>query len=191
MSEEINKRFGSRFVLGENQNLPHITLLHAAFPKRNVRILKNRLSALSKKTPPFQAHVKGFLAYPQAGFMTVEVAPKSKFVTLHREVSTLTKDLIDRSFDYRAVWDYPKLPKKAKKYVDKYATPVVKEYFIPHMTLSLLKDKGKLAEVEATMSVEHHRFRAETLALCTLAEHHTCQEVVFSIPLGRVDKKDP
>lgn len=181
LSEEINRSFGSTLVLGKRQALPHVSLFHTAFTEENLRRLKKKLSSVAKKIKPFQTHIKDFLTYPEYGSLALEVLPKDNFVPLHREIISVTKNIIDYNFDYHAAWNSQILPPKMKKYIEEYTTPLVKEYFIPHITLSLLKDKEKLPEVVRTIEVKHQQFRAEKITVCKLGEHHACQEILFSV----------
>src|SRR3990170_803034 len=136
LSREINKRFGSETVLSQAQNLPHISLLHTAFSQHHLPLVRRQLADLARETEPFQVRLHGFLNYPQFGSVTVEVKPKLPFVKLHEQVIARTRDYIDRDFNYRAQWHYETAYETEKAYIDEFTTPLVKEYFHPHITLN-------------------------------------------------------
>ena len=183
LSKQIDNRFGSKFSLGKTENLPHISLLHTAFSKENFKFLKNKLLPIAKNTKPFEVKIKNFLNYPEHGSVTLEVIPKASFLTLYEEVVVATKNLIDTSFDCHAVWNSDKASSKIKKYIDEYTSPMVKEYFIPHITLNTLKNKDDLLNLEKEIRVKPRNFIVNELTVCTLTKFHTCQDVIFRILL--------
>lgn len=183
LSEKINKHFDSTLVLGKELNLPHITLLHIAVTPKNLEVLEKRLFFVAKKAKPFQVTLKNLLTYPKFGALALDALPKENFVRLHKDTISATKDVIDKSFDYHAAWDSETLPNKMRKYIDEQGTPFIEEYFIPHITLSLLTDKRETLKAARTVMIKHQQFLAEKIAVCKLAEQHTCQQAIFSIPI--------
>src|SRR3989344_4252426 len=117
LSREINKRFGSKTVLSNTQNLPHISLLHTAFSQSNLPLARQRLANIAQDAKQFEVHVRGFLLTPQYGSVALTVEPKLPFVELHERVIARTRDYIDRDFDYRTQWYYDKASEKEQAYI--------------------------------------------------------------------------
>jgi len=182
LSREINRRFGSETVLSNIQNLPHISLFHTAFSQSNLPFVRERLADIARDAEPFEVSVHGFLLAPHYGSVSLTVEPKLPFIEIHERVIARTRDYVDRDFDYRTQWYYDEAPEKEQAYIDEFTTPLVKEYFHPHITLNNGMKKERVSEVKNAMKLKRDSFQIDAIVLCSLAEFHTCQEVVFRFP---------
>ena len=184
LSKGINARYGGDYHLDTDHNIPHISLFHTAFSEENLELVKQILNSLSKRFNKLEAEINRFINSPEYKTVTLEVSPKKSFVPLHEEVISQTIDLVDREFDYYSSWSWSVQDKNERKYVDEYTTPLVKENFIPHVTMNTLDNSEDVGKVEEEFELEKQAFVASRLAICTVGRHHSCQEVVHSILLS-------
>jgi 2'-5' RNA ligase len=182
LSKQISKQIDSEGVLGEKENHPHISILHLAVNKKNLKELERRIISLAEKQNSFDVTISGLSVMQSVLFLNV--TPKVYFSKLFKNIFPLTDDLLDNSFDYKSVWRYADKPIELQKNIDKYKTPFAGKYFVPHISLLHFNNKEEAEKAKDLVKLKKISFRAKKMSLCKLGEHHTCQDIVFEYPLN-------
>jgi hypothetical protein len=181
ISKKLHNQIDSEGVLGKTVNRPHVSILHLAVKKENLKELKKRLKIFAEKQKPFFLYVSTVVVFQTVLFS--EVTPKGIFHKLFKEIFASIEDLLDSDFDYKKIWNYDTKSSEMKKNIDKYKTPFVEKYFIPHISLLHFKNSEDAEKAKKIAKLEKANFRVEKIYLCKLGSHHTCQDIVYEFDL--------
>ncbi len=183
LSDEISKTTPIVAGLGKIVNRPHISILHIAIKPEKLKIIENRLRDFTKKTKPFIVTLSGFETVGNVLFL--RALPKSKFNSLLNSILSLIDDLADNEFDYKQIWRYDEKPPQLQKHIDKFRTPFVKKAFVPHVTVTHFSDPKLAKNAIKKVKFIKEKFIANSLSLCKLGEHHTCQKIIFETDFNK------
>jgi 2'-5' RNA ligase len=182
-SHRLAARFGSPLVLDERQAAPHISLYHVAVPRRHAPAFKDALSRLAGRTAPGALEVTGVHLYREFGSLAIAISKPAWLRRLYLRILHGTEALRDRDFDNERAWDAARLSAGQRRYLARYGTPLVGQHFIPHITVTALKDPAQLEAAAAMIRPPQASFRVTSLHVCSQGEYHTCRRVLYALGL--------
>lgn len=191
ISRRIAERFGSPLILNERDALPHISLYHVAVPRRSAALFKETLAQLARRTAPGVLQVSGVHIYREFGSIAIEVSRPEWLRRFYLKIIHRTEGLRDPAFDNHRAWGAERLSTAERRFINRYGTPLVGRYFIPHITVTALKDRNQLDLAAAMIKPPPAAFKVESLHVCLQGEHHTCRKALYELPLKGHDPASP
>lgn len=85
LSKDVAADFKTFFILGKESCLPHISLYHVAFPKRNLPQIKRELANLAEKSAALPLNLSS-VAWQQEGWIDIQATKSKEFTHFHRTV---------------------------------------------------------------------------------------------------------
>ncbi len=173
LSKEFGK-FGSPWKLGSKSYVPHISLYH--------------IPVTDERFEEFEQVVATILLEQKLGkLQTKEIEGRLLFFDKPQWIQKLCHNIMQNTVQYfdwenpffKTSWPLRKMKLTAgesqavlKKYLKEYGTPIVGEYFRPHITLA-----GSTRELPE-LPFEKLAFHADTCAIYELGPSHSCQRLV-------------
>jgi len=185
VSRRIAQRFGSPLILDEQRARPHISLYHIAAPRSLAQEFKEALAKVSRQTAPGMLEVTGVHIYRDFGSIAIEISKPEWLRRLYLKIIHQINPLRDAGFDHERAWDAERLSPGERRFIARYGTPLVGRYFIPHITVTALKDRSQLEAAAAMVKPPRTQFKVESLHVCLQGPHHTCRQVLYEIPLEK------
>lgn len=170
-------RYGTKWTLGKNSFIPHISLYHIAVRQEKFGAFVFEIQKAIKNTRP------GYLT-------TTAIEPNSLIFDKPAWVQELYLKVIKKTLKYYD-WDYgtddywpmDRFPRRMQKvgvrFMKKYGTPMVGSNFRPHVTLTSFA--GNTPRIK-TKKAKIFKFKPTHIYICELGPSHSCQRIVRKIP---------
>jgi hypothetical protein len=91
--------------------------------------------------------------------------------------------LRDTRFDNNRAWASERLSPGQRVWTQRYGTPLVGRFFIPHITVGIIPDCDQLQAAAGVISAPCGGFKVSELAICEQGPHHTCSGVMERLVL--------
>lgn len=175
INADLVRHHHSDIVLHATQCLPHISLAMGGIDQDDICNIKQTLHAIWRVYPlDALLHTKGLVYKTNAKGETIssiELGNNKDLQTLHEKVM----ELIGPYFKYAITEDMfvgeGPIAQSSLDWVNTFKEKSAGEHFWPHITLGY--GKAEAVEVRDT-------FYADSLKLCQLGNHCTCQKVLVS-----------
>lgn len=174
------RRYGTKWTLGKNSFIPHISLYHIAVKPKKFR--------------PFVAEIQRTIENFSPGYLhTTVIEPNFLMFNKPEWIQKLYQKIIKNTLEYYD-WDYGtdefwplnNFPKKMRKigarFIKKYGTPMVGANFRPHATLTVFENESPNLRIKRA---KKFKFKPNFLYVCELGPSHSCQRVVKKIPFKK------
>ena len=183
LSRLLTRRFGSPLLLDRAGALPHISLYHIAVSRDRLSAFRERLRAIAARTEVGELHVVGIHIYREFGSIAIAISKPRWLQRLYLRIIHETSELRDTRFDNHRSWVSERLSPGERAWIDRYGTPLVGRFFIPHITLGIIRDCDQLQAAARVISLRHRGFKVTELAICRQGPHHTCTRVIERLAL--------
>jgi hypothetical protein len=182
LSNVLNKKVKTNFVLNGKDLIPHLTIYQAEFPNENKEKVLNEIEDMVKNIQPFTTNMGGFSSTPEGNIWW-----NSMFI---EPMATLQKEVIKRCNTLRENLVLPGLENLKNKDED-YKTEI-EEYgslwlfgrYVPHISLTavepeLIKETLKNLNFEKKIS-----FVSEKIAIGALGNYGTVTSIIKEFPIN-------
>jgi len=179
LSKKLRK-YGTKWTLGKNSFIPHISLYHIAVKPKNFKAFVAELQRTTENFLPGYLH-------------TTVIEPNLFMFDKPEWIQKLYLKVIKNTLKYYD-WDYGTdefwllnhFPKRMRKigarFIKKYGTPMVGTNFRPHVTLTSFKNESPNLGIKRA---KKFKFKPNFLYICELGSSHSCQRVVVKIPFKK------
>ena len=182
-SMTIGREIPNQFMLDAKVRVPHFSLYLFTTPFKNRNLVIKKAIELSKTILPIEVAINDIVA-SKDGLIMLGLEKNNEIYKLHTKVidtynplreNTLRKKYADPEyFNLQSDID--------KEYLTKYGHKYVLEYFNPHISVAIVKDKDKRAKYVEEL---RHRFIGKTALLTSLViieddyETSDAREIIF------------
>ncbi|MBU0707491.1 hypothetical protein KKG41_03920 [Patescibacteria group bacterium] len=181
LSQQLYK-YDSKWILGKRSYLPHLSLYHIPVKLKAFPVFIEELKTLLKNTQPGNLKLGDGALYLRYSSIILNTDKPTWLRKLYLNIIKNTQKYRDPDFDQNKAWTYERLPLGMKNNLNKYGTPMVGQYFIPHFTLSQYYTNYKIQEGFRGLKFNKYSFKPDYLYVCELALGHTCQKIIEKIP---------
>jgi hypothetical protein len=180
LSKEIAARHGTYYILNEKNVLPHLSLYSARYPKKNFPKIQKAITDIVNNTNTFELVVHSYTFF--VGFLFGDIIKDSNLLRLHGAVVDVLNPLREGLITEDQL-KLKGLSKAQEQSIQTYGYLSVKDTYIPHISLTALKDPGDAKVILEHLPTEDMRFNLERIAITPFAQYGTCTEVLkeFSI----------
>ena len=177
---KVLEPYGSRFVLGIERFIPHISLYH-------IPVSAERFETFAKTVQDVASGNSGGKLRLVSLEMPVLVTDKPDWLTaLHQEIVGRTGEFLDRQYGVESTWHTDYLPRglvePARRYLQQFGSPLINEVFRPHITLTSFEDRDVLRSIPS-IGFEPLTFDVGEISICELGPSHSCQRTIATYPL--------
>lgn len=184
-SRRLRRDFGSELILDEERALPHISLYHVAIAPERMEEFERELQRVMERAETGEMEITGLHCYREHGSLAIRCSKPRWLERLYLRIIRATDPLRDPDFDNYRAWNADRLSAGRRSYIERYGTPLVGRFFIPHITIGVVSDRRRLEEAARSIEVERRSFAVDEIAVCEQGEHHTCRR-----PLMRIGRKN-
>ncbi len=180
LSKQLYKH-NSKWVLGKESFLPHISLFHIPVESKN---FDNFVSELEKIVKGFKAgklKINNLMLW-KPHFAILLMTDRPEWIRkLYLKIIRRTLKHFDWDYEVEKIWHLSKPPKLMQKNLKKYGTPMVGRYFIPHITLGMFRNEKDLIEGFNKLKLKKYDFKPDSIYICELGKSHSCQKILKEI----------
>jgi len=163
------RNYGSKFVLGNREYIPHISLYHIAVRQENFAAFREEAGRIWARLGGGRLKLRGIE-------LPLLMTEKPKWLErLHDEVVERTVKFFDWDSGAKDSWRADGV--RQRRYVEKYGSPYVRGGFKPHITLTSFEDKSVVKEIPA-LEFKPMSFEVNHLYICELGPSHSCRRIV-------------
>jgi 2'-5' RNA ligase len=166
-------KYGTRWILGRNSFIPHISLYHIAVKPKNFPAFITEIKNTVKGFLP------GYLKTTVISENTLDFDKPEWIKKLYLKIIYRTVKHFDWDYGTNNLWRFPNGRNKTEaSFIKKYGTPLVSKNFKPHVTITRYKDKPP--EIK-NKKAKKFKFRPKEIYICELGPSHSCQRIVHKI----------
>jgi hypothetical protein len=183
-SRQIAATYTTDFVLDGKTFYPHITLYQAAFPDKNISFVEQQLDALAGQVNPFRVRSEDFISL--VGFVFLKFIKSEELVSLHRQIVGLCNPIREGENIPAEVQNLtdPNVPEFIKYSIKTYGSALAMDAFLPHITLSRLKNFSETENARAMLEKKDMAFDVHSIHLANIGPDGTVNEIYKEFPLG-------
>lgn len=182
-SEKINSKVGSVVVLNETNQLPHLTVYQTKYPKSNEELIGKKLRELAREMGSFELELAPVST--AFGFVYLDALPNGLLDDLHERVVGVVNPWRE-GMVIEELFDLPGISVQQTEYLKEYGHPLVKEEFLPHVTLAKPEKIEEVDEAKVVVSGEIKlRVEVEAIHLTLRGPNGTCPGVTETFVFGR------
>ncbi|RJR16228.1 2'-5' RNA ligase family protein [Candidatus Microgenomates bacterium] len=183
-SEQISKKFQTKFTLDGNKFHPHITLYQAAYPESNIEQIKQRLTKIASNTTLFQITLTKIESFMQ--FIFLNAVKSRELFDLHKLIIDALNPLREGTLipDDEEDLQNPETPQQVKDSILRYGYSLALEAFAPHITLSRLKNGEDVEKALDSIAVKPYTFTVDAMYLTNRGQNGTCNEIFARFPFA-------
>lgn len=172
LSKEL-RTHGGEFALGRRRFLPHISLYHIPVRPRVFDAFLRTIREVAGKSTGGVVQLKSI-------DMPLLMTDRPQWLKrLQRDIVSEAVKYFDWDYGVERLWKLepisPKLREAAGRNLKKYGSPMMGPLFRPHITLTSFGDR---AMPQVRVPFESLSFQVETIAVCELGPHHSCQRKI-------------
>jgi hypothetical protein len=166
-------RYETKWILGRNSFIPHISLYHIAVRPKNFRTFVAKIKNTVKGFSP------GYLKTTVINEDTLGFDKPEWIKRLYLKIIHNTVKYFDRGYGTNNLWRFPNGRNKTEAgFIKKYGTPLFGKNFKPHVTITRSEDKPlKIKNTKA----KKFKFEPNGIYICELGPSHSCQRIVKKI----------
>ena len=183
LSREIRKRSRTRFVLGQQKFLPHISLYHV--PVKSKDLLKFRTALSSILTRVKLGTLSTTALKRQEGdsiWASINIRKASWLKKLHSAILKGAVKFLDKDFRAAKTWGSHYGSSRQHWNLKRYGSPNVGPLYRPHITVTSLRDERVRGQAFFKfIKFKRQSFRVNSISVCQLGAHHTCHRILFTI----------
>ena len=174
-------RHNSKWVLGKEGFLPHISLFHIPVKTKNFDNLASELEKTVKGFKAGKLKISNLMLW-KPNFAILLMTDKPGWIRkLYLKTIRRTLKYFDWDYEVEKIWHSNKLPKLMQTNLKKYGTPMVGRYFAPHITLGVFRNEKDLIESFNKLKLKKYDFKPNSIYICELGENHSCQKILKEI----------
>lgn len=175
LSHELARQYDAHFVLGENENYPHITVYAVEFPDDAVQHVLNAAQRIAAETDPIACAVKRVETHQR--YIGVEVVRSPAVLRFHEQVVKTLSPL--RVQQHGSGIDYGmSFTKEQIANMKEYGYPDAMQLYNPHFTITRLKDELQTEKAIQQIRWDIPEFVVRSIGIYTMGDHGTCKELL-------------
>ena len=173
LSRQLQRK-GGRWTLGKRVFLPHISLYHIPVAASHLDDFVREVRSVAESA--------NWGALQTTGFdMPLLMLDKPAWIReLHWKIVRRTVRYLNRNYGAEKTWDLHwfrgRRRQLARRYLQRYGSPMIGMNFRPHITLSSFKGVEGVEAIE--LDFRKLRFRPDKLYICELGPSHSCQRIL-------------
>lgn len=178
--------FGTKWVLGKQEYLPHISLYHIKIKAKDLSPLLHTIKIIAASSHG------GLLAvgsvYNWHSYICWECAAPQWLRMLHARILKETVQYYDREFGQERLWPKgPGMTQERARNLQRYGAPGILRLYEPHVTLASFPDASSAKKALDALGKNQKRIRFSPahIALCAIGPSHSCQKIVAEFPFKK------
>ncbi|MDO8487541.1 MAG: 2'-5' RNA ligase family protein [Candidatus Curtissbacteria bacterium] len=180
-SKKLGKEFPVNFTLESGKRNPHVTLYQLELPVDNVEKVVDVLSKITDST--IKLKVKLNKKTNHQNFIFWACQKTKDLQKLHEEIVKAVNPL-RQNLLLPELKNTRGLNAKMKKMVKDYGYTLVYDEFLPHITISNVKNIGDIPSIMKSLKLEEREEIFDTLALTTLGPFGTVPKILKKFKLS-------
>jgi len=181
LSQEIGNKNNSYFILDGINYYPHITIYSSIFSESNLSNILEKIEIFVKKLDDVSFKFKG-VGVGQ-GYIGFNFINSNKIKKIHQGIVELLNPLRkniseDDLKDYNLVFN-----KKQKKSISEYGYPDAMNLYVPHMTITRLKDEKTIKNITREIKWNVGSFKVGRIACCLMGDNGVCKQIIKEFEL--------
>ncbi len=179
-ARELSKglsRHGTKWTLGKNSFIPHVSLYHIPIRPENFEPL---IAEIRRTIDNF---VPGYLRTTAVESNLLLLDKPVWIGNLYLKIVRNTVPYFDWEYEFEKTWDLEKFPQRMRRsgarFLKKYGTPMIGANFRPHITLTSFKSPSPNLPIKKARAF---KFKPDHLFVCELGPSHSCQRIVEGLP---------
>jgi len=169
-SQKIASNFDTDYTLNNFDHFPHLSLYSARYPIKNKYLVEKAISNICSNLKSFQVTLKSFSVF--SGFLFYDLEKDKRLIKLHEKIvddlNPLREGLI--SDNQRQLTG---LSANQKDAIEEYGYVSVKNLYMPHISLTHLKNLTDGEKAREILPQEINYFFTNTLVIAPFAEFGT------------------
>lgn len=182
LSQSISNGERAKFTLNKINFLPHITLFHGVFDQEKLEDVALIIRAILNETQIFDINLSGYSHL--LGYIFWDAEKTKELLNLHKEiVEKLSAHTNGMRPEFVEMLKTKSVSPKRLEYIEKYGYPLCFEEFIPHITLTRLKNKENYSSEKVVESLPEvsRSFSLNQIGVVEIGEHGSCKKILKSI----------
>lgn len=179
LSREISKHEPTEFILNNFNFIPHITLFHGVYEQEKIQGIANVIESILHEADNFSITLSGYSNL--LGYIFWDTDKSKALENLHKnlveKLSPLTSGL---RAEFIEMLKTKSVSPRRLEYIRKYGYPLCFEEYIPHITLSRLKNRENSASerlIEALTKYEMS-FDFSQIGIVEIGDHGSCKKIL-------------
>ena len=178
LSQEISQQYQTNFILNHKNPIPHISIYHIGIPTKNKNKLFNLVENISKTHQPFKVKSKNFFQFDNFFFINTNIS--NSFIRLHNNVVDTLNPLREGFLrnEIKEFINNPNVSQQRKKYAQKYGYFLVKNEFIPHITITNFLNRSDIKQVIKKFNLPKFSFIADKIFITKIGPYGTVSKII-------------
>jgi 2'-5' RNA ligase len=179
-SKTLASNFETDYILNTINHFPHLSLYSARYPIKNKQAIEDAINKICHDLHPFSVTLKSLSLF--SGFLFYDLEKDKKLIELHEkivdELNPLREGLISDNQKQLVG-----LSSEQKNAIKKYGYVSVKNLYMPHISLTHLKDSTDQNAAKNILPKEINFFSVDTIVIAPFAKFGTLPKPlkIFSI----------
>lgn len=174
LSQEMSRRYDSHFVLGKNENHPHITVCTIDFHNGHMQRVLDAVEQLAAETNPLTCTVQRIETHQ--GYIGVEVIKSSTLMHFHEQAVKLMAPLRAQQHGDEANYGMTFTDEQIAN-MEQYGYPDAMQLYNPHFTITRLTDEPQAEKLVPSIQVCVSEFTVRSIGIYTMGDHGTCKKL--------------
>lgn len=165
--------------------LPHLTIYSPEYPAESVIRVHEQVAGLAGNFSPFSLPFLRFEAVD--GFVGADFAKTELVEKVHRKVVEKLNHWREGLIREKYLNERGKYSSQQWKIVERFGSPLVFDFYQPHLTLARFADNGKAKEAAAELNRQKKLtpVRISKLAVAAMGPNGTCTKMLKIFKLGK------
>ena len=183
LSAEIAQKEEAHFVIDSQNFYPHMTIYSPEYPAQNLGKVLSALGEILKKFSEVKFIFKKVTT--EEGWIGIEFELTDEIKKIHEsivgEMNALREGHLREKY---LIQDGSEHSAEQKENIQKYGLPSLMGLYIPHLTLTRLKDEKIAEKLTQEINWPIPEFKADKLGAFKMGDHGTCIELIQEFKLG-------
>lgn len=182
---ELDGRYETKYIVDNQEYIPHITLFQGLFPSKNIDGISQLLRDIAGNTTSFTLKVRNLNNFKSSIWVNFIKSPET--LNLHDKITDGVQEfregLVEPQFE-KTHPVYQSLTITRRKMADEFGYPHVKEMFEPHISLMKLVDRELVYVVLDRINWRIREIPIKKLAIYEAGEEGVCKKVIEEFELA-------
>ncbi len=183
-SRVIAERWKTNFVLDDATYIPHLTLYQTRYPSKNIEQIKNVIRQFALGIKPFKVALSGISAF--YGFLFYDAVKEKTLLENHSQLVDLLNPFREGHIteEQQGMLESSEISDAMKEGIVLWGSPVSKDQFIPHITITRLTQMGEAENALSFLKPIEMSFQVSKLYLSNVDHDGTSTKILEEFPLG-------
>lgn len=187
LSRDFSQKVPTNFVLDNIHFFPHITLYSPEYPKRNLKTIVETVDRLAHTHTKIHVAINGIHAGGDGSiYVELELHRSPEIQRLHQDIVQALNELREGRINpkYLSPEYLAEKSPQQRKNIQKYGKAGVMDLYMPHLTITALKDVTLARKIASKATWDTPSFTIDTMGINTMGEHGTCTTLIKQFPLS-------